>query len=353
MITEKHDFAFLDTYPLKRLGPVEKLLFFDIETTGFSGDYSRLYLIGCVFFQDGSWRLAQWFADTPESEGQILKTFIRFTKNFSVLVHFNGDRFDIPFLQKRCRAWDLSWDLSSLSSMDIYKRIQPYRKILGLDSLKQKSVEAFLGISRRDQYSGGELIQVYKDYLATRDGSLYHLLMLHNREDLEGMPLILPILIYPDFLEGDFSLDSQRLLPRFLELALKSPLCAPADIDWRTSRASFEIRGPVLHVSIPVLEGTLKHFYPEYKDYYYLIYEDMAVHKSVGEYVDRSARKRATAKTCYARQTSLFIPQPPGLWSPFFQKEYEDPAQYVRYCPQLFEDPGKLKTYVSWLLKDR
>lgn len=352
MITKEHGFTFLDTYPLKRLGPVEKLLFFDIETTGFSRGHSLVYLIGCVFFRNHSWHLTQWFADTPKAEQQILETFVGFAEDFSVLIHFNGDRFDIPFLRKRCEVHGLSWDVSPFSSVDIYKRIQPCRKLLGLESLKQKSVESFLGISRQDTYSGGELIQVYNDYLTTREDALYDMLMLHNREDLEGMPLILPILSYPDFLEGDFTLEGQRLLNETtLDLTLKSPFCLPGDIGWHTSKGHFKAHGHMLFALLPVFEGTLKHFYPDYKDYYYLIYEDMAVHKSVGEYVDKTARKKATAKTCYTRQASPFILQPENLWSPFFQKEYRDPRQYIPYSPQLFEDPQNLEAYVSWLLE--
>ena len=43
MITIKHPVDLPDTYPLDRIGPLKDLLFFDIETTGFSGDtYSGL-----------------------------------------------------------------------------------------------------------------------------------------------------------------------------------------------------------------------------------------------------------------------------------------------------------------------
>lgn len=48
MITIKHPVDLPDTYPLERIGALRDLLFFDIETTGFSGDTSQLYLIGCV-----------------------------------------------------------------------------------------------------------------------------------------------------------------------------------------------------------------------------------------------------------------------------------------------------------------
>ena len=69
-ITKKLDLP--DTYPLDRIGPLSDLLFFDIETTGFSGDTSNLYLIGCTYFQEGSWNLIQWFADTKAAEKDLL-----------------------------------------------------------------------------------------------------------------------------------------------------------------------------------------------------------------------------------------------------------------------------------------
>ena len=46
MITIERTINLPDTYPLDRLVVLDKLLFFDIDTTGFSGDYSNLYLIG-------------------------------------------------------------------------------------------------------------------------------------------------------------------------------------------------------------------------------------------------------------------------------------------------------------------
>ena len=59
MITIQKTITLPDTYPLERLGRLEDLLFFDIETTGFSGDYTHLYLIGCTYFQKGTWHLIQ------------------------------------------------------------------------------------------------------------------------------------------------------------------------------------------------------------------------------------------------------------------------------------------------------
>ena len=58
--------------------------------------------------------------------------------------------------------------------------------------MKQKSIEQFLGVHREDKYNGGQLIDVYREYLHTHEKFLFDLLILHNADDLRGMPSILP-----------------------------------------------------------------------------------------------------------------------------------------------------------------
>ena len=61
-------------------------IFFDIETTGFSGDTSQLYLIGCVYHDGFGWKLIQWFADTRQAESELLDAFFGFIKRFKTLI---------------------------------------------------------------------------------------------------------------------------------------------------------------------------------------------------------------------------------------------------------------------------
>lgn len=361
MITIEKNITLPDTYPLHRLGTLEKLLFFDIETTGLSGDCSSLYLVGCTYYRSGSWRLIQWFADTADSEESLLTSFFHFLKEFDTVIHYNGDGFDIPYLLKRCHALHLPYDFSQVTSVDLYRRIRPYKKLLNLENLKQKSVERFLGVNREDRYSGGELIQVYESYLQTHKDSLYDMLMLHNREDLEGMPLILPILNYPDFLEHEFTLEdasvetiyAENTHDRFstLTLSLKSPCELPVPFRRTTDLFFAEAHNHHLYLNIRLYDGTLKYFYPDYRDYYYLIYEDTAVHKSVGQYVDKSARKKATAQTCYTKKSGLFLPQPVPVWEPALKKQYRDKITYTEYTSALFENVQTLNRYIRSLLE--
>lgn len=360
MLTIEKSLDLPDTYPLERIGRLEELLFFDIETTGFSGEYSQLYLIGCTYWQPDGWRLIQWFADTADSEIDLLHAFFRFLKKFRILIHFNGDGFDIPYLMKRCAHYRLPYTFDQAVSVDIYKKIRPYRKLLGLESMKQKAIEQFLGVARQDKYSGGQLIAVYEDYLITHETALYDLLILHNEDDLKGMPLILPILNYSDFLEHPFRLSDQRLLEErnlfgdthpMLELCCDSDYTVPVPFSACAPPAACEAENNRLTLTIDLYDGSLKHFYPNYKDYYYLIYEDTAVHKSIGEYVDKTARTKATAKTCYTRQEGRFLPQFEPVWEPVMKKELKDKLSYAPLDKVCLQDEDCFQNYVRQVLK--
>lgn len=359
MLTIKKQLDLPDTYPLERIGKLEELLFFDIETTGFSGDHSQLYLIGCTYWKEGRWHLIQWFADTSASEAALLHAFFQFLENFRILIHFNGDGFDIPYLMKRCRHYRLPYSFDQVESIDIYKKIRPYRKLLGLESMKQKAVERFLGVARQDQFSGGQLIEVYKEYLVTHEAALYDLLILHNEDDLKGMPLILPILNYPDFLEHSFRLAAQRILEEtdlfgkrhhILELSCDSDYAIPVSFEASAPPVACTAKDCRLTLSIDLYDGSLKHFYPNYKDYYYLIYEDTAVHKSIGEYVDKTARTKATAKTCYTRQEGCFVPQFSPIWEPVMKRELKDKLSYALLDNVCLQDPDCFQHYLAQLL---
>lgn len=364
MITIEKVLELPDTYPLERIGPLEDLLFFDIETTGFSGDYASLYLIGCTYYKENHWHLIQWFADTDDCEKELLHAFFHFLENYRILVHFNGDGFDLPFLLKRCRHDGLPYDFSAVESFDIYRKIRPYRSLLGLDSMKQKAIEKFLGIEREDTFSGGELIEVYKTYLHNHSQKLYDLLILHNEDDLKGMPRILPILNYPDFLEHGFRLLSWQVLDNpwgdltasgsdtlFLELVCESSYEIPVAFAAASHLVRCVAEGSRLRFHIRLYQGILKHFYPNYKDYYYLLYEDTAIHKSVGAYVDRSARTQATASTCYTRMEGLFIPQFAPIWEPVMGQEPKDKIPYAPLDQIRLKDGDAFTAYLTQLLK--
>lgn len=355
MITIEKTFPGTVSYPLERLGDPNHLVFFDIETTGFSADYHTVYLIGCIFLKQEELHLVQWFADTKEAEADVLTAFFAFLKNFRTLIHFNGDMFDIPFLTKRAKALKLDVSFDGIESIDLFRRIKPFKKLFGLPDMKQKTIERFLKISREDLYGGGELISVYQDYLKTGDKEEKHLLLLHNEDDLKGMPSLLPILFYPDFFSQDFTLcsvreasgETERLI---LSLSGDPETLLPVPVSASLPDYAFRADKDRMELSIRVYQGTFKYYYPNYKDYYYLIYEDTAIHKSVGEFVDKTARVKATKETCYTKKDGTFLPQPAHIFEPEFQLSCKDKTGFFEATETSFSDSGKLNEYIQAVL---
>ena len=85
---------------------------------------------------------------------------------------------------------------------------------------------------------------------------------------------------------------------------------------------------------IPVINTTLKQFYDNYKDYYYLPAEDCCVHKSVASGVDKSRRENAKKETCYVKHSGLFIPLLTPEASVTFRETYESKDMFIPYSEE-------------------
>ncbi|SDA42556.1 hypothetical protein SAMN02910275_00368 [Butyrivibrio sp. INlla18] len=336
----------------------EDIFFIDIETTGLSPKSSDIYLIGVAYYDKHNWHICQFFAENSSQEEEVLKAFSSFVKSFKIAIHFNGDRFDIPFIQNKLEKYGLEDPFASMSSLDIYKEIKDYKRQLGLLDCKQKTIELYLGIQREDKYDGGKLIPIYKQYTKSKDSELLKLLMLHNFEDVKGMFELLPMLRYRAFFLSfsnmpDMSIrtdaeiptseevldllplrarkvqanyyddiDGQQKTEVYMKLSLRYKL--PSSLSGNLDGCYFKIEGDEAILRVPLYETELKYFYSNYKDYYYLPQEDTAIHKSIASFVDKDFREKATAENCYTKKKGQYLREWDLCFSPFFKKNYSD-----------------------------
>ncbi|MCR5790318.1 MAG: ribonuclease H-like domain-containing protein, partial [Lachnospiraceae bacterium] len=376
----------------------EDLLFFDIETTGLSADSSFLYLIGCLCLEKGELILSQFFSEGITEESLLISEFDRLHSLHPVLVHFNGSTFDVPYISKKRRLLGIPTAVNEDTGFDIYKVLHPYKAFLGAGSMSQKKLEIYCGLNRRDMYDGGELIEFYNRYIALKrleslhrrssggytpsglsglttagpvsSDELLELLFLHNYEDVLDMPVVARLLALPLFLCGGYSIDEHapkdpKLTSPDAGIAKDNTLfTSESDRDGtRTFTITLTPESDLLAFSfnrrhmcecnpeneicaeyadgrciirIPVITEELKLFYPDHKNYYYLPAEDYAVHKSIGEFMNKDFRTRCTADKCYTRHTLDFIPLPGSVGKkdvfPFtvFKRFYNDKYVYVR-----------------------
>lgn len=310
-------------------------LFFDIETTGFSRTGCFCYLIGVSFTDGRHFSVIQWLAEDASDEPLLIHKFCELAENFSSIIHFNGDNFDIPFLTKRAAIHNIPLNLDNMRSIDLFKHAKGLKSILRLESYNQTTVEHFLGIHRNDTYTGGELIKVYKEYIKNDQLPAKHadsekLLLLHNFEDICGLIKISSIVSYNNIINKHISYKDIEYTPAYITLSFSLPEELPVSVLLKDEYYVLRAEHSTLKLRLPVITGILKYFYPNYKDYYYLPYEDTAMHKSIAAYVDSECRIKATKETCYTKKHGTFIMIPSYSGDmPVFKKDYNDKNVYL------------------------
>lgn len=165
----------------------------DIETTGLSRQFNKVVLIGILYNSNNSIVLKQFFAERPSEEIDILIEFASILKEFSYVVTYNGAAFDIPFLKERFNANNLNWCFDNIQNIDILQHLKRERKQLPLENLKLKTVEAYLGIYRKDTISGKDSVLLYNEYVKNPSISLEKTILLHNYEDIYYLNKLLKI----------------------------------------------------------------------------------------------------------------------------------------------------------------
>lgn len=338
----------------------EDALFFDIETTGFSPASTQLYLIGYAKRCGDNMIIEQFFAEAPDEEEMILAAFLRILENYSTLITFNGIGFDIPYLKAKCDKFHLTETFADKDYIDLFKIVSSLKFLLKLPNYKQKSIENFLGINREDVFDGGQLINIYQEYINHPSEYQMYFLKQHNYEDVQGMLDLLPVMSYANLLKGGYSIlsvesnvytDFDGNPQKELIFSLENDIPVPKRVSYGYQDFYLICNGKDSKLSVKVYDGTLKYFFENYKDYYYLPEEDAAVPKDVAASVDKAYRKQATASTCYIKKTSIFLPQYQPIAEPLFFKEYKDKVSYFELSDEFIDSNKLLRCYVNHILK--
>ena len=288
-------------------------LLLDIETTGLSRAKHGIYLIGCgLVVDDNNIYVNQLFAEQPSEEAALLSEFSDFLmkKHVTRIITFNGGSFDLPFLAARAEKYALPLHLSGYELFDIYRELTNRKQLFCLANYRQKTVEQFLGICREDKYSGRELIAVYKSYTKSPDGDAEEVLLLHNCEDVLGMIDLLSIFAYETLLKSPpeltgacieryTDLDGASAVELIVTLTPPCPLPGRLSCKHPLTGAYLHASGESTHLRVPLYHHMARLYYLDYKNYFYLPAEDMAVHKSVAACVDKAYREKATPENCY------------------------------------------------------
>lgn len=347
----------LDSHP-------SDLLFFDIETTGLSPKTSRVFLIGLIQTADSEDSLEeiQLLSDSgnDEEELSLIKTFSEYIRYKKYLIHFNGTSFDVPYLIKRCEALGLENPFLNIIQIDLYRELLRMPAFFRqMENHRQKSFEKLIDYPRKDCLSGKEMIKNYQIYEKSKNSDILNLLFLHNDNDLDGMLALLSLGRLHHLLQDEYDIlpveeISERNIDGILErkllftLLLRQPI--PAQLSLKASFCYITVLNRTVKIKMPLYEGTLKYFYKDYKNYYYLPYEDEAIHKSIAVYLDSSHREKAKACNCYKKISGSFLSAPGHPKLPLLRTDFTDKEQYVLW-PFDSQSPEALRSFLHEILK--
>jgi hypothetical protein len=108
----------------------QRVVFFDIETTGLSGGAGTLaFLVGCGWFEaDGGFIVRQFFLAGPSGERAMLTELARVLDNASLVVTYNGRTFDVPFMETR---WAFHRTQAPTDDLPHFDMLPPARRLWG------------------------------------------------------------------------------------------------------------------------------------------------------------------------------------------------------------------------------
>lgn len=345
----------------------ENTCLLDIETTGLSPNYCHIYMIGLSRITGDieniksgdniSVRITLLFAEDPSEEEDILLEFSDYSKNTKQFITFNGLTFDFPFIKSRFNKYGMDYDYKKYNQIDIYKKCKGLKSLLKLNNLKQKTIEAFLGIEREDKYSGGELIEQYKTYTKTGDKELYNNLITHNLEDVQGMVDLLVILRYTDIVD----IIDWKAVPKITysdnekeittTLPLKYPI--PKRLVLRKEYYYIILEDSRVKALLSPKDTKMKYYLKNFRDYSYIPNEGIIIPNKLLNPANKKNAVPAKKENCFVEKKGLFLPVLDKTMfeeDKLYRESYSDKECYIDIIDKT-DDSVYIKNYIFHVIE--
>ena len=180
----------------------DRLLFVDLETTGLAGGAGTYaFLVGCAWFDGGSFRVRQYLMSNPMVERAMLGAIAELAGDAGTVVTYNGKTFDLPLIETRYLYHRLETPFSGLPHVDL---LHPARRLwrghasggdeygmFDAGGCRLTTLERTqCGFEREGDVPGFEIPDRYFRYVRTGDARPLEGVLEHNRLDLLSLALL-------------------------------------------------------------------------------------------------------------------------------------------------------------------
>ena len=187
---------------LARTSCRDRLLFVDLETTGLAGGAGTYaFLVGCAWFDGGSFRVRQFLMSNPMVERSMLGAIAELAGDAGTVVTYNGKTFDLPLIETRYLYHRLETPFSGLPHVDM---LHPARRLwrghasggdeygmFDAGGCRLTTLERTqCGFEREGDVPGFEIPDRYFRYVRTGDARPLAGVLEHNRLDLLSLALL-------------------------------------------------------------------------------------------------------------------------------------------------------------------
>ena len=178
--------------------PTGRLLFVDLETTGLAGGAGTCaFLVGCGWFDGGTFRMRQFFLSSYAGERALLEAVAAIAVEAGAVVTYNGKTFDLPLIETRFLFHRMTTPFAGMAHIDM---LHPARRLWRCDdedpgraqgSCRLSMMEETqLGHVREGDVPGFEIPGRYFHYVRTGDARPLDGVLEHNRLDILALAMI-------------------------------------------------------------------------------------------------------------------------------------------------------------------
>ena len=156
-----------------------RVCFLDVEASGLDADVGVTVGVGLM---DLGGRFRWFYVSEPRREREILRNVFGNVSSYHILVTWNGERFDIPFLCSRALKLRINPEgLMKPVHLDLASFV---RSCLKLSRMDLYHVARFLGIAKDVSVEGVDVPSLYQEALRGRRGAESRI-RSHCKDDLE------------------------------------------------------------------------------------------------------------------------------------------------------------------------